>query len=99
MERPPHRRRPSLSVRAGAAQLPNLVQQARKQGAEVILIEYGGHADASSLHALQLADLVVIPCRPSAADLDAIEETIALAQRAKQGKQRWSSMLHRCVGI
>jgi chromosome partitioning protein len=73
-------------VRAGAAQLPNLVQQARKQGAEVILIDTAGHADASSLHALQLADLVLIPCRPSAADLDAIEETITLAQRAKQGK-------------
>jgi chromosome partitioning protein len=30
--------------------------------------------------------LVLIPCRPSAADLDAIEDTITLAQRAKQGK-------------
>ena len=66
-------------VRAGAAQLPHLVQQARQQGADIILIDTAGHADASSLHALQLADLVLIPCRPSAADLDAIEDTIALA--------------------
>jgi chromosome partitioning protein len=73
-------------VRAGAAHLPNLVQQAREQGADVILIDTAGHADASNLHALQLADLVLIPCRPSAADLDAIEDTITLAQRAKQGK-------------
>jgi chromosome partitioning protein len=73
-------------VRVGAAHLPNLVQQAREQGADVILIDTAGHADASSLHALQLADLVLIPCRPSAADLDAIEDTITLAQRAKQGK-------------
>jgi len=29
---------------------------------------------------------VLIPCRPSAADLDAIEDTIALAQRAKRHK-------------
>ena len=73
-------------VRAGAAQLPHLVQQARKQGADIILIDTAGHADASSLHALQLADLVLIPCRPSAADLDAIEDTIALAHRAQRGK-------------
>jgi chromosome partitioning protein len=73
-------------VRAGAAQLPHLVQQARQQGADIILIDTAGHADASSLHALQLADLVLIPCRPSAADLDAIEDTIALAQRAQRGK-------------
>jgi chromosome partitioning protein len=73
-------------VRAGAAQLPHLVQQARQQGADIILIDTAGHADASSLHALQLADLVLIPCRPSAADLDAIEDTIALAQHAQRGK-------------
>jgi chromosome partitioning protein len=73
-------------VRAGAAQLPHLVQQARQQGADIILIDTAGHADASTLHALQLADLVLIPCRPSAADLDAIEDTIALAQRAQRGK-------------
>jgi chromosome partitioning protein len=73
-------------VRAGAAQLPNLVQQAREQGADVILIDTAGHADVSSLHAVQLADLVLIPCRPSAAALDAIEDTIMLAQRAKQSK-------------
>jgi len=73
-------------VRAGAVQLPHLVQQARQQGADIILIDTAGHADASSLHALQLADLVLIPCRPSAADLDAIEDTIALAQRAHRGK-------------
>ena len=75
-------------VRAGAAQLPHLVQQARQQGADIILIDTAGHADASSLHALQLADLVLIPCRPSAADLDAIEDTIALAQRAHRGSGR-----------
>jgi len=73
-------------VRAGAAQLPHLVQQARQQGADIILIDTAGHADASSLYALQLADLVLIPCRPSAADLDAIEDTIALAQRAHRGE-------------
>ena len=73
-------------VRAGAAQLPNLVPQAREQGADVILIDTAGHADVSGLHALQLADLVLIPCRPSAADLDAIEDPMMLAQRAKQSK-------------
>lgn len=73
-------------VRAGAVHLPHLVQQARQQGADIILIDTAGHADASSLHAVQLADLILIPCRPSAADLDAIEDTIALAQRAHRGE-------------
>jgi len=86
-------------VRAGAVHLPHLVQQARQQGADIILIDTAGHADASSLHALQLADLLLIPCRPSAADLDAIEDTIALAQRAHRGKRPWSSMPRRGAGI
>lgn len=73
-------------VSAAAAELANLLVQAKKQGADLILVDTAGHADASSLHALHHADLVLIPCRPSAADLDAIEDTIELASRAKPSK-------------
>jgi chromosome partitioning protein len=73
-------------VSAAAAELANLLVQAKQQGADLILVDTAGHADASSLHALHHADLVLIPCRPSAADLDAIEDTIELASRAKPSK-------------
>lgn len=73
-------------VSAAAAELANLLLQAKQQGADLILVDTAGHADASSLHALHHADLVLIPCRPSAADLDAIEDTIELASRAKPSK-------------
>jgi chromosome partitioning protein len=73
-------------VSAAAAELANLLVQAKQQGADLILVDTAGHADASSLHALHHADLVLIPCRPSAADLDAIEGTIELASRAKPSK-------------
>ena len=73
-------------VSATAAALANLLAQAKQQGADLILVDTAGHADASSLHALHHADLVLIPCRPSAADLDAIEDTIELASRAKPSK-------------
>lgn len=73
-------------VSATAAALANLLAQAKQQGADLILVDTAGHADASSLHALYHADLVLIPCRPSAADLDAIEDTIELASRAKPSK-------------
>jgi chromosome partitioning protein len=73
-------------IAATAAELSGLIKKAKGQAADLILIDTPGHADAASLHALSHADLVLIPCRPSAADLDAIEDTIALVKRAKPKK-------------
>ena len=56
------------------------VEQAREQGAEFIVIDTPPHADSAARAAVEIADLVLIPCRPSAFDLSAIQTTAKLVQ-------------------
>lgn len=70
-------------VKATPMQLPSLIQQARAQQGDLILIDTAGRADVAAHHALQAADFILIPCRPSAADLDALEDTLHLIHRSK----------------
>jgi len=51
------------------------IAQARDQGAGFIVIDTPPHADAAASKAVEAADLVLIPCRPSAFDLAAIRTT------------------------
>ena len=56
------------------------VAAARAQGAEVIVIDTPPHADSAARAAAEVADLVLIPCRPSAFDLSAIQTSAKLVQ-------------------
>lgn len=60
--------------------LSRKIQQATSLGADLILIDTPPHADIMAREACKLADLVLIPCRPQAFDLKAVETTAALAQ-------------------
>jgi chromosome partitioning protein len=51
------------------------IAQARNQGATFIFIDTPPHADAAASKAVEAADMVLIPCRPSAFDLAAIRTT------------------------
>ena len=53
---------------------------AQKLGAEVAIIDTPPHADLMARQAAKLADLVLIPCRPKAFDLAAIEATAELVK-------------------
>jgi chromosome partitioning protein len=56
------------------------VDQAQSQGATFIVIDTPPHADSAASRAVEAADLVLIPCRPSAFDLAAIKTTISLVR-------------------
>lgn len=56
------------------------VAAAREQGAELIVIDTPPHADSAARAAVEVADLVLIPCRPSAFDLSAIQTSAKLVQ-------------------
>jgi len=56
------------------------VAAAQDQGAEVIVIDTPPHADSAARAAVEIADLVLIPCRPSAFDLSAIQTSAKLVQ-------------------
>lgn len=54
------------------------VAQAKAQGATFIIIDTPPHADSAASRVVEIADLVLIPCRPSAFDLAAIRTTVSL---------------------
>jgi chromosome partitioning protein len=67
-----------------AERLPQLVEAAQANGADLLIIDTAPNADRASLAAARAADLILIPCRPAAFDLDAIEATRDLASIAKR---------------
>src|SRR3546814_3143749 len=56
------------------------IEQATGQGAAFIVIDTPPHADSAASAAVEAADLVLIPCRPSAFDLAAIKTTASLVK-------------------
>lgn len=61
-----------------AATLPRKIEAAKAQGAEFIVIDTPPHAHSEATAAARLADFILIPCRPSAFDLAAIQTTAQL---------------------
>lgn len=70
-------------VAAPSSRLPQLIEAAAKGGAALIVIDTPPHADQSALHAMRAADLVLVPVRPSALDLDSVLATLDLAEIAR----------------
>lgn len=65
-------------VTATPEQLPGLLKQAKANGAGFAIIDTAPHSDRAAVIAAELADLVLIPCRPSAFDVAAIGATLKL---------------------
>jgi chromosome partitioning protein len=60
--------------------LAGKLSKAAELGAELAVIDTPPHADAMARQAARLADLILIPCRPKAFDLAAIEATAELVK-------------------
>ena len=71
-------------VPAQAPRLKGLLAQAVKGGADIVFLDTPPHADGVSADAGSVADLILIPCRASAFDLDAIGATLRLAAASKK---------------
>jgi chromosome partitioning protein len=69
-------------VPAQPSRLPALIAQAKEQGADLVIIDSAPSADTGSLAAAKVADMLLIPCRPAAFDLDAVGATLGLATMA-----------------
>ena len=65
-----------------AMRLPALMGMAQTNGADFIILDTAPNADQTASLAARAADLVLIPCRPSTFDLEAIETTLLLAKTA-----------------
>lgn len=71
-------------VSGQAVRLPALMTAARDNGVDVLILDTAPNADQTASLAARAADVVLIPCRPSAFDLEAIETTLMLAKVAKK---------------
>lgn len=69
---------------AAHALLPRKLKQAEDLGADLAVIDTPPHADIMAREACRVAELLLIPCRPRAFDLDAVRTTAELA--AASGK-------------
>lgn len=65
---------------AAHALLPKKLAQASELGADIAVIDTPPHADIMAREACKIADLILIPCRPRAFDLDAVRTTADLAK-------------------
>jgi len=61
----------------------DIVKKAKRNGVAWILVDTPSNGSASVVEAIEAATLVIIPCRPGLFDIDAVQETIALAQQAR----------------
>lgn len=70
-------------VTAPPARLGRTIASAKKQGVEFIVIDTPPHADAAAREAIKAADIVLIPTKPRAFDLAALEPIADLVEFAK----------------
>lgn len=67
-------------VSAQAARLVAVLEAAKMGGPEICIIDTAPHSESAALSAARVADLILIPYRPSILDLRAISNTIDIAK-------------------
>lgn len=67
-------------VTSPPARLARTVEKQLANGVELVVIDTPPHADASAREAIKAADLVLVPSRPRAFDLHALEATAEMLQ-------------------
>jgi chromosome partitioning protein len=68
------------TAKCTAKQLHNYLQMAEKGGVDLVLVDTAPHSNSDAVIAAQLADFILIPCRPALFDLEAIFNTIQIAK-------------------
>ena len=71
------------AIQASAGQLDALLKQAKTGGADFVIIDTAPHSDSTAAMTAQLADFVLMPCRPARFDLKAISSTAAIIKLTK----------------
>lgn len=77
------------------AQMPEILGQFAEQGGTLAILDTAGSASGGAALALKLADLVLIPIRPSRLDLMAAQPTIR-AMAAQGMRERVGLVLNQC---
>ncbi len=79
------RQAPSPTIASAApAELSRIRQLAEEEDYTLLVVDTAPHAAPEARHAVEVADLVIIPCRPSAFDLAAVSDTVAIVKALKK---------------
>ena len=71
-------------ISAQPARLAAVLKDARDAGADLCIIDTAPHSETAALSAAKVADLVLIPCRPSYMDLVAMATSVELVTIARR---------------
>ena len=71
------------AVKASSGQLAALLKHANAAGADLAIVDTAPHSDSAAAIVAQLADFVLMPCRPARFDLKAIGSTAQVANLSK----------------
>lgn len=69
-------------VSAHASRLEQVLDTTRTTGGQLAIIDTAPHSDKAALDAARASDFVLVPCRPSILDLEAIANSLDLAKLA-----------------
>lgn len=83
-------------VSARAQDLPRLLADAKKQRADLVILDTAGRADTIAEQVIAAADVVLIPCRPFANDMRATPRTVAQVKAVKKKGQHAFIVLSSC---
>lgn len=72
----------ALPLKIVKRNIDHLVKKAEQNGIEWVFIDTPPNNSASVVEAIEAATLVVIPCRPGLFDIEAVQDTIALARHS-----------------
>jgi chromosome partitioning protein len=64
--------------------IPKALADAARRGVELAIIDTSPRADSDCIDICRRSDFVIVPARPSVMDIPAVEETMALIERAGQ---------------
>lgn len=73
----------ALPIKTVKRRIPDLLKKAKRHGVEWVFIDTPANVSACVVEAMEAATLVIVPCRPGLFDIDAVQETIALARQAR----------------
>lgn len=71
-------------IEVTAAELERAIEAVKARKFDWVLIDTPGRDDAAQAAAIRTADFCVVPCRPSAADLEATPTTVETIKRLKK---------------
>lgn len=67
-----------------ASRLTKVLDDTKKIGTEVLILDTAPHSEGTALTAARSADLILVPCQPSIMDLRALRKTAELLEHVKK---------------